>query len=514
MSAAGRVLLNSMALYANMGVTMVASLLATRLVLQALDGEEYGVYVLVANVVAMFSFLNLSMAAAVQRYLSFSLGSGDFRNLKEVFYTSVILHLVIAASVVVLLSASGYWLVGSVLKIPPALLPDAYVVLVCMVLGLVFVILSVPYEAAMNAHEDIYVIAGINSLDFLLKLLVAAVLMFLESNMLVVYSLLLMVVQIIVFLMKYAYAVSRYRECSFRFHSLRGNTVFREFAGFSGWNIVGVASAVARNQGGAILLNVCFQKLIINAAYGISQQVNGFLLFFSNSIVRPLRPHIIKMEGAGHHDKAVSLAIVASRLTFLLLLLPIIPLYVNMPYVLDVWLEEVPPYTVGFCKAFLLVTLINQLSIGLQIVLESVGRIRRQLLWVAFFHAVTLLLGLLLFRMGFPPQSLLHCVVVEEVVLIFVRVSVARKEAGVSVKEYFQHLFGPCIVGGAACFVICEMMSGMVHDGFLKLFFSMILGFILVGLLSLFILSRWEKEKIQSLWERLRMRLAGRHNLQ
>ncbi len=185
-----------------------------------------------------------------------------------------------------------------------------------------------------------------------------------------------------------------------------------------------------------------------------------------------------------------------------------------MPYVLDVWLEEVPPYTVGFCKAFLLVTLINQLSIGLQIVLESVGRIRRQLLWVAFFHAVTLLLGLLLFRMGFPPQSLLHCVVVEEVVLIFVRVSVARKEAGVSVKEYFQHLFGPCIVGGAACFVICEMMSGMVHDGFLKLFFSMILGLILVGLLSLFILSRWEKEKIQSLWERLKMRLAGRHNLQ
>lgn len=96
--------------------------------------------------------------------------------------------------------------------------------------------------------------------------------------------------------------------------------------------------------------------------------------------------------------------------------------------------------------------------------------------------------------------------------LIFVRVSVARKEAGLSAKDYFRYLFGPCIVGGAACFVICEMASAMVHDGFLRLFFSAILGLVLVGLLSMFILGRWEKEKIQSLWRQLRTRLAGRYD--
>ena len=181
MRAASRVALNSVALYTNMIVSMGAALLGTRFVLQALGSTEYGDYALIANIVAMFSFINVAMSVATQRYISFAIGSGEAGRVKEVFYNNVVIHICIASILAIFLVAVGIPAIEYWLDIPREIHGVALVVLLCMIIGVVFIVVSVPYEGIMNANEDIVVIAGINIVDALFKFLAAVVVLQLKE---------------------------------------------------------------------------------------------------------------------------------------------------------------------------------------------------------------------------------------------------------------------------------------------------------------------------------------------
>lgn len=176
-----------------------------------------------------------------------------------------------------------------------------------------------------------------------------------------------------------------------------------------------------------------FFGLAINAAYGIAQQLNGFLLFFANSAVRPMRPQIVKNEAAGFHKQMIKLASTTSKFSFILLCLVIIPLYINMPYVLEVWLVEIPAGVLEFCRGFLLIALIGQLSVGLQIALESVGQIKLQQIIVGFMHLMPLPVAYVLFEMGYSPDAIMYCIIVEELICLLLRVLIARIDANMPI---------------------------------------------------------------------------------
>lgn len=210
MRTADRVLVNTLALYLNMGVTMGVTLLATRFALQALGKEAYGVYMLVANITAMLSFLNVAMAGATQRFLSYSLGAaGEGKKLGQIFYTSIVLHLIIAAVLSVAILLLGGLGIACLLDIPAPLTQAAYVVLAGLAAGVVFSVVSVPYEAAMNAHEDIYQIAGINIIDASLKMLATCALFLFEEDRLQIYALLIMCIGGITYLLKRTFSPDR-----------------------------------------------------------------------------------------------------------------------------------------------------------------------------------------------------------------------------------------------------------------------------------------------------------------
>lgn len=495
-----KVALNSIALYLNMAVSMGVSLLATRFVLDALGRTDYGIYALIANIVAMFSFLNVAMAAATQRYLSYAIGAGSPDQLKRIFYSSQLIHWSIAITLVILLLSGGMMFIEQILNIPSADIGKARIVLFCMVAGIAFTVSAVPYEAAMNAHEDIFVIAGINIAETTLKLVISIAILYVPSHRLVIYSAGITGVSLFAFACKRAFSRRHYDECRQRFHRIQDYSLIKGMTSFAGWNLIGAGTSIARYQGAAILLNLFF-GIAANAAYGLAQQVNGFLMFFSNSTVRPLRPQIVKSEGAGKHNTMVILSFSTCRLTFLLLSLMIIPLYINMPFILRVWLTTVPEGTLEFCRLFLLITLISQLSIGLVVALESVGRIKRLQLFVGSMHIVALPVGYLLFKKGMPASSILYCVVIEEIVGTICRTFIARRDAGIPAKSYFLHLALPCLACTLISFALSTWItSGLEESPLLRLCVSTLLSTVLLCITAYrYCLSAWEKNKIQTL---------------
>lgn len=502
-----KVAINSLTLYLNMGVTMVVTLLATRLVLQILGEESYGVYALISSVVAMFSFLNVAMAAGTQRFLSYSIGEGDRKKLKEIFYSSILIHLAIAVVICVLMLTCGFYFVNNILEISPSLLGAARSVLICMIFGILFTVVAVPYDAAMNAHEDIAMIAVINIIEALLKLGASVVIFWVEEHRLEVYAFFVLVAQFFSYFCKRWYSRANYEETHYRFHRLENFALGRSMLGFSGWNLIGAGCSIFRYQGVAVLLNAFF-GLLVNTAYGVAQQVNGFIMFFAGSIVRPLRPQIIKNEGAGAHDRMVELAFTTSRITFLMMSLVIIPLYVNMPYVLKLWLHSVPDGVLEFCRAFLLIALVSQLTVGLVIALESVGKIRSLQMIVGSFHIVSLPVGYVLFRQGFSPYSIMYCIIAEECICVFLRIWIARKDAGVPVSRCFTAMLIPCVLTFVICYAVTFMLAGCIGDAVAELLVTTFAAVGLVLVTGYFLcLSRKDRQMMKSLCRNIMLKI-------
>lgn len=508
MKASSKVILNTGFLYASMIVTVCVSLLSTRWVLEALGKEDYGIYSLIANIVAMFAFLNVAMAAATQRYLSFAIGEGKEGRVQETFYYSIVMHLIIGVIVFLMLELGGAWLVNHVLDIPPLRLGSARNLLHFVATSSFFTVVAVPYEGMLNAREHMGVISVINIMDSLLKLGTAFYLLHVSNDRLILYGTLLMVVSICTFLLKFVYCKIHYPEVRFRFQRISDKKLFRQMTSFATWNLIGTGCGVARNQGVAILLNPFF-GIITNAAYGLSQQVYGMLNFFSNTIVRAIRPQIIKSEGAGEHERMLRLSATTCKMTFLLLALLVIPLYNNITFILDLWLDkDYPAETILFCQGFLLIALIYQLTIGLQIAIESTGRIRLLQIIVGSMHIVALPAGYICFKLGLPVASIMICIIIEEIISLVLRIIIARHLAGLNVKEFTYRILLPCVVIVTAAFILAHGMSTLITSEWASIIivtFSNGLFICIAG--YLFCLSKEEQQVFKGIFLSIRKKL-------
>ncbi len=508
MKASSKVILNTGFLYGSMIVTVCVSLLSTRWVLEALGEKDYGIYSLIANIVAMFAFLNVAMAAATQRYLSFSIGEGKKERVKETFYYSAIMHFVIGFIVFFLLELGGAWLVNNILDIPPSRLVAARNLLHFVATSSFFTVIAVPYEGMLNAREHMGVIAIINIVDSLLKLGTAFFLLHTHNDRLIFYGTLLMGVSICTFLLKFSYCQRNYPEVKIKLHPISDWKLFRQMTSFATWNLIGTGCGVARNQGVAVLINPFF-GIVTNAAYGLSQQVYGMLNFFSNTIVRAIRPQIIKSEGAGEHERMLRLSSTTCKMTFLLLSLLVIPLFNNITFILDLWLDnDYPQDTILFCKSFLLISLIYQLTIGLQIAIESTGRIRLLQMVVGSMHILALPAGYICFRMGLPVSSIMLCIIAEEFISLIFRIIIAQHLTGLNAYHFIIHLITPCTLVITAALLMANCISSFIASEWISIIIVTIFNGLFICIAGyLFCLSKEERQIFKGLFLSIRKKL-------
>lgn len=504
-----RVLLNTIILYINMLITMFITLFSTRWVLLALGEQDYGIYNLVAGIIVLFSFLNVAMSAATQRFMSYSQGEGKEDTIKRTFYYSMLMHIFIAIMVVLLWEIGGRYFLENVLDVPNERKTESIIILHCLSTSTFFSILSVPYQATANAHENMLILAVINIIEAVLKLLSALYLLMFNGDRLVLYGFLLTLISLNSYIIIRWYSRKFYKETIYTWEKVKDFAYFKKMFFFAGWNFIGSITSLLRNQGQALLLNIFF-GVIINAAYGICNQVSGMLGFFTDSVIRAIRPQIVKSEGGGNRRKMLSLSLSTCKFSFLLLLFVGVPLYIEMPYVLALWLDEVPEFTVDFCRLVIIMSLVRQLSIGISISLDSIGKIKWVQILVGGLHIFVLPVSYLFLKLGYSPTIVLVCAIVEEAIAVIFRIILCHNIAGLRIKTFFKEVLIPCVCICLFCLFITNQVSMLLASSFVRLVLLTVNNLIIVCLLSYgVILNPLEREIISSILVTIQLKVKN-----
>lgn len=480
-------------------VTIFVSLFSTRYILLALGETDFGIYNLIAGVVALFSFIASTMAGTTQRYISYHMGSGDMQQVGNVFYASCFIHICIAVIVALLVEVGGTYLVNHVLSIPDGRVADARFVLHCVTIGLAGTIVTVPYEAALMAHENILFISIVNLLNAVVKLAGAVVLLYIHLDRLRVYAVIMALLPFLCFGLEALFCNIKYKETRIRLHRISDFSLIKSMCGFAGWVLIGVTCGTIRTQGTAILLNVFF-GVVANAANGIAMQVNGQLQQFSTSITTSIRPQLMKSAGCNDRERMLTLTYAACKYPFLLMVLFAVPLIIAMPEVLHLWLKEVPEYTVVFCRLLLLASMFNQISMGLTIAAEATGKVKLLHSIIGTLHIVSLPAGYLFFKFGYPPQTIMWCIVTEEVVASVLRLILVKRMIDINVPLFLKNVVLRSFSVVFFYSVICGFVWNSLPDSLLHLLLfcaiSAIVFFLTTGTCGL---TLKERQKIKEL---------------
>lgn len=432
-----RIAKNTLFLYFRMLLIMAVQLYASRVVLQQLGEVDYGIYSVVAGLVALFGFVNASMTASTQRFLTFHLEQGDSARLKQIFATCIHIHVLISLLLVVLAETLGLWYLNTHMVIPTGRLQAAFWVFQLSILSTVVSIMTFPYMADIIAHEKMSAFARISIVEALLKLLIVFVLTLALMDKLVLYALLVVAVQLVICFCYKGYANRRFDESHYRYYHER--PLFREILGFAGWNLWGNTAAVMANQGLNLLLNFFFGPAV-NAARAVSVQVQSVLMQFANNFQTAINPQITKTYSGGRLTEMHSLVLRSAKFSYLMLLALCLPLLFEAPFLLDLWLDKVPAYSVVFVRLMVIITLIDMTANPLMISAAATGRVKVYQSVVGSILLMIVPVSYVVLRMGGEPWAvyvvhLTICCVAYVVRLLLVRpliqLSIGRFVTGV-----------------------------------------------------------------------------------
>lgn len=435
-----RIVRNMLMLYLRMLFNVVVSLVISRLILNALGVEDFGIYNVVGAVVVLFAFLNSAMASSTQRFLTFEIGRKNQERLHKVFSTSILIHALIAVVILILAETVGLWLFYSKMIIPEGRMTAAMLVYQLSVLSSLVTIMSVPYNSAIIAREKMDVFAYISMLEVSLRLVVVVALCFAAGDRLMVYAFLLFMVSLLIRGVYMVYCRRNIPEARFVF--VWDRKLFSEMLHFAGWSMFGNLAYVGYTQGVNILLNMFFGP-VVNAARAIAVQVQGTIINFCNSFQTALNPQITKSFAADDRQYMNTLVLGSSKFSFLLLLLMALPLMIETKQVLVIWLKIVPDHTVSFLRIILMVTMVDVLANPLITLAQATGRIRNYQLIVGGVLLMIVPLSYLALKLGGSPESVfvVHlCLVVVAQVL---RLWLLRGLVGISLRRYFRSVVMP-----------------------------------------------------------------------
>ena len=316
-----RIAKNTLLLYVRMLFMMGISLYTSRVVLNTLGIEDYGIYNVVGGVVAMFGFINGSMSSATQRYITFALGKGDKQRLQTVFSTTLQIHTLIALIIILLGETIGLWFLYNKMQIPADRMDAAFWVLQCSIISTVVMIVSVPYNADIIAHEKMSAFAYISILEVVLKLMIVYMLVIFSFDKLILYSFLILSIQVLIRFCYSIYCNRHFEETKYK--NVWDKSLFKEMTGFAGWSMFGNLAGVLFNQGLNMLLNVFFGP-VVNAARGVAVQVQNAVQQFVGNFQMALNPQITKTYAQGDLESMHKLMYRSAKFSFFFTILTLI----------------------------------------------------------------------------------------------------------------------------------------------------------------------------------------------
>lgn len=491
MKSSDRVILNVSAQYIKTIINVVLSMYSTRLILSVLGASDYGIYILVAGVVTMLSFLSSSMVVSTQRFLSFSIGKGNLCKLSSIFNDCVTIHVLIGAVLAAVLSCLTPFVFNEFIVVPPERFEIAKYVYWVVIVMLFVTLISSPFRAALISHEDIVFISILDILDGILKVLLALWLSTISYDKLLGYGFAMLFVQLFNFLALMLFALISYVECrGIKFKRI-SPSFMKELFPFVGWTVYSHACVIGRTQGIAVLLSR-FVSIVANASFGIALQIYSVVSFISESVLNALRPQMVKAEGSGNRTRLIELSCLSSKCAFILLATIVIPVSFFIQELLAIWLEEVPEYASFFCVMVFIAALLDSSTVGLGIANQAMGNIRNYSIIVNTTKVLTLVPIYISFHFGLPLIYVAYFYCGFEFLGALIRLPILKSTAGISIRKFIENVFLSVSVPLAVyCFMLWLLKYVLSCNMFLAVPISLA-----IYLMSIYVFSFSNYEKI------------------
>lgn len=452
---------------------MAVSLYTSRVVLNALGVEDFGIYNVVGGVVAMFSVLSGSLSAAISRFITYELGKGNQENLNKIFSSAVTIQLGLAGIIILLAETIGIWFLNVKMNIPEVRMEAANWVFQFSILTFAINLISVPYNASIIAHEKMSAFAYISILEAVGKLFIAYLITITPMDKLIFYAILMCVVALIVRFTYGNYCKRHFCECTY--HFIWDKQLLKSMFSFAGWNFIGASSAVLRDQGGNVVINL-FCGPAVNAARGIAFQVNNAVNQFVVNFMTALNPQITKSYAAGDKGYMMTLIFQGARLSFYMLLLLSLPILVNTHYILALWLKIVPEHAVLFVQLILIFALSESISQPLITAMLATGKIRNYQIIVGGLQMMNLPISYILLRLGYFPEVVIVIAICISQCCLAARLILLRGMIGLSITKYLKNVYLNIIVVCIIAVILPLISAYYIKESFIN--------FILISLIA------------------------------
>lgn len=462
-----RLLKNTMLLYIRMLFMMLINLYASRLILEKLGVEDYGIYNIIGVVVALFTFISGAMTASTQRFLNYYLGLKDLIGLNKAFNASQVIHIFISLSVLILAETIGLWFLYNKLVIPIERFDAAFWTYQCSIISTCIIIISYPYNATIIANEKMGAFAYISILENILKFAIIFLLGQNEYDKLVLYAVLLMTIQFIITSIYRIYCTKHFPETHFNIKNIP-KRLYKEILSFSGWNLLGNIANIALIQGTNILLNLFFGPTV-NAAKGISVQVQNAVGAFCSNFQTAQNPQIMKSFSSGELNEMHSLVCRTSRFSFYLMLIFSVPIIMKTNDILILWLKNPPEYTSIFVQYTMIFNLIQSLANPLLTSSLATGNVKKIMLYIAILFWLIIPLGYIMLKLGGDPIIIFQIQLALYILAHTMRIYIVCHQIKLSIRIYISNVLIPIIKIALFTSILGYTLSHYFDNSFLSL---------------------------------------------
>lgn len=413
-----RIAKNTIFLYIRLILVMGVQLYSSRVILDKLGAADYGLYYVVFGVVGLLSFLNGTLSSGTSRFITFELGKGDKDRIRATFSTVLISHIILAGVILVLGETIGLWYAHNVMVVPEDRMGAAMIVYQISILSTMINIFQVPFTSEIMAHEEMNIYAYLGIYEACAKLAVVFLIVHTTLDKLVFFAALQCVVVLSVFCLYVWYSKKRFEEVTLNRYFDKG--IFKSILKFSGWNIIANLSNTLMSQGVIMLFNIFFAPVVV-AAQAISNQISAALMQFVNNVRQAINPQVIKLYADKQYEDSQQLTFMSAEYVFVLLLLLGVPCIMVMPALLDLWLVEVPEYTIAFAQLIIAQDVLGNFSAAFYTPMLAANKISKNSIASVFLCVLQFVLLWILFAKGFGPLwarylALLSCVIFSFVV--------------------------------------------------------------------------------------------------
>jgi len=473
---------NSIYMSIRMVFVLLLTFYTTRVVLQVLGVEDYGVYNVVGGFVSMFAFLNTSMTNGIQRFYNYELGKNGEQGAHRVYVHALLVQLMIVLVIIMITETIGLWYVNSKMVIPTDRLFAAQCVYHCSILGFIFLVFQAPFSAAVMAHEKMGYFSFIGVLDAVLKLLIVLALPYFSGDRLIWYGVLYASINLINLLLYYLYSKIKFPEIYLS--SVWDSKMFTSMVTFSGWNIFGSFSNLIKEQGLNLVLNLFFGP-IVNAARGVAQQINGGIHGFVANITVPVRPQIIQSYAKGNYDRVMNLTYTVSKLSSCFLYFIALPVMLEVDFILHIWLgDNIPEHTGVFVIIVIIQSVANNLNSAVSGIVHASGKMKRYQLTGCIINLSALPIAYGFLRLGASPEMALVVNMVVTFIMQYAALIVLKSIISYSLAEYGRKVIFPFLLvvfGGFTLPFICHLV---MDEGWCRFFVVLLLSVLSVGVIT------------------------------